>query len=52
MFEERTGIPVGKLVVIMSVDGEDTASIFVEKRNDWIEEFIELREDYSKIYNK
>ena len=52
MFEERTGIPVGKLVVIMSVDGEDTASIFVEKRNDWIEEFIELREDYSKIYNR
>ena len=52
MFEERTGIPVGKLVVIMSVDGEDTASIFVEKRNDWIEEFIKLREDYSKIYNR
>jgi genome maintenance exonuclease 1 len=51
MFEERTGIPVGRLVIIMSVDGEDEASIFVEKRDDWIGEFVEAREDYAKLKN-
>ena len=49
MFEERTGIPVSRLVILMSVDGEDSASIFVEKRDDWIGEFIEAREDYFKL---
>lgn len=52
MFEERTGISVGRLVILMSVDGENEASIFIEKRDAWIGSFIELREDYSKIYNK
>lgn len=51
MFEERTGIPVDTLVVIMSVDDEKPL-IFKEKRDDWIHRFIELREDYSKLYNK
>lgn len=48
MFEERTGIPVGHLVIIMSVD-DDQPLIFKEKRDDWINRFIELREDYSKL---
>lgn len=48
MFEERTGIPVGRLVIIMSVD-DDKPLIFQEKRDDWIYKFIELREDYSKL---
>lgn len=51
MFEERTGIPVGKLVIIMSVDDEKPL-LFVEKRDDWIHRFIELRQDYSKLYNR
>jgi len=51
MFEERTGIPVGKLVIIMSVDDEQPL-IFTEKRDDWINMFIDLREDYSKMLNK
>jgi hypothetical protein len=51
MFEERTGIPVGKLVIIMSVDDENPL-LFIEKRDDWIHRFIELRQDYSKLYNK
>lgn len=49
MFEERTGIPVSRLVILMSVDGENDASIFVEKRDDWIGEFIDAREDYFKL---
>jgi hypothetical protein len=51
MFEELTKIPVSRLVVIMSVDDE-APLLFIEKRDDWIGQFIELRKDYSKLYNK
>jgi genome maintenance exonuclease 1 len=44
-FEERTGVPVGKIVIIMAVDDDDTI-IFEEKRDDWIDGFIGLRADY------
>lgn len=47
-FEERTGIPVSRLVIIMAVDDEQPL-IFKEKRDDWIDQFIELREAYSKL---
>lgn len=50
MFEERTGIPVGRLVILMAVDDHETL-VFKEKRDDWINSFIELREDYSKLMN-
>jgi genome maintenance exonuclease 1 len=50
MFEERTGIPVGKLVILMAVDDENPL-MFIEKRDDWIGQFVELRQDYSKLYN-
>jgi genome maintenance exonuclease 1 len=44
-FEERTGVPVGKIVIIMAVDDDDTI-IFEENRDEWINGFIELRADY------
>lgn len=50
MFEEITKIPVPRLVIIMAVDDEQPL-IFNEKRDDWINSFIELRENYSKMYN-
>lgn len=46
-FEERTGIPVSKLVVIMGVDDEQ-ALVFKERRDDWIEEFKDLRLQYKQ----
>lgn len=49
MFEERTGIPVSRLVILMTVDDEPEASVFVEKRDDWIDQFIDLREVYKKL---
>ena len=49
-FEERTGIPVGKMIVIMGVDDNDPL-IFEEKRDDWIGEFKKLRQDYKRIKN-
>ena len=50
MFEEITKIPVPRLVIIMAVDDEQPL-IFNEKIDDWINSFIELRENYSKMYN-
>jgi genome maintenance exonuclease 1 len=44
-FEERTGVPVGKIVIIMAVDDDDTI-IFEENRDEWINGFIGLRADY------
>jgi hypothetical protein len=44
-FEERTGISVPRIVIIMGVDDEDPL-IFKEKRDDWIGNFIELRNYY------
>ena len=49
-FEERTKIPVGRMVVIMGIDYEQP-KVFVERRDDWIGGFIEMREAYRKLYN-
>jgi genome maintenance exonuclease 1 len=49
-FEEMTGIPVPQLVIIMGVDNEETL-IFVEKRNSWIGQFKEIREEYRRLKN-
>ena len=48
MFEERTGIPVPQLVIVMSGTNPDSpfSKVFIEKRDDWIDGFIELREMY------
>ena len=47
-FEERTEIPVGHLVIIMAVDDHEPI-IFKEKRDTWINKFIEVREQYRSI---
>lgn len=44
-FEERTGIPVSRLTIIMGVDDHD-ALIFHEKRDRWVDSFIKLRHEY------
>ena len=48
MFEELTGIPVGRLCIIMGVDDQEPL-IFHEKRNDWIFEFRKMREQHKRI---
>ena len=47
-FEELTGIPVGRLVIIMGIDDNPT-KIFVEKRDDWIDGFKSLRLEYKNL---
>jgi genome maintenance exonuclease 1 len=49
-FEERTGIPIGRLVIIMAVDNDDPRW-FIEKRDNWIGGFRKLRLDYKNKYN-
>lgn len=46
-FEERTGLPVGQLVIIMSVD-DDNPLLFVERRDDWVGRFQDLRLQYKR----
>ena len=47
-FEEMTGNPVSRLVVIMGVDNEQPL-IFQERRDDWVSEFKKLRAEYKRI---
>ena len=49
-FEERTGIPIGRLVIIMAVDNDDPR-LFIEKRDNWIAGFKKLRLDYKNYKN-
>ena len=49
MFEERTGIPISRLVVIIGVEDHGT-QVFVKKRDDYIEQFMDLRSDYKKLH--
>jgi len=47
-FEERTGIPIGRLVIIMAVNNDDPR-LFIEKRDNWIGGFRKLRLDYKNM---
>lgn len=44
-FEEMTNVPVSNIIIIMGVDHEG-AFVFKEKRDDWVDEFKKLREQY------
>lgn len=44
MFEERTGIPVQKLVTLVAYP--EGTQMFVEKRDNWIGQFKHLRDQY------
>lgn len=48
MYEELTGIPISRLVVLISVEEETEPQLFVEKRDNWIGGLIELRDQYEK----
>lgn len=49
-FEERTGIPIGRLVIIMGVENDDPR-LFIEKRDNWIGGFRKLRLEYKNAHN-
>lgn len=49
-FEEMTNIPVSRIVIIMAVE-DDEPLVFQEKRDTWIEGFVDLREEYHRWKN-
>ena len=48
MYEERTGIPVSQIVIMIAVDSEHPQE-FIKKRNDYIKDFISYREAYDAV---
>jgi len=48
MYEERTGIPVSQIVIMIAVDSE-YPQVFIKKRNDYIKDFISYREVYDDV---
>ena len=50
MFEERTSIPINRLVTVIAVE-QDEPQLFIEKRDDYIHLFQEYRRLYKEKYN-
>jgi genome maintenance exonuclease 1 len=48
-YEEMTGIPVPNILILISTDDHGVLP-FAEKRNEWIPQFIDLREKYRQIH--
>ena len=46
MWEEMTGIPIPYIAIIIAV-ADEVPQIFIEHRDNWIDKFIELRNNYS-----
>jgi len=51
MFEERTGIAVNDIVILIGVDGEAEPQLFVKKRDDYIDLAIHKVREYEKIHS-
>jgi genome maintenance exonuclease 1 len=51
MWEERTGQPITQLVTLISVDGEDKPQIFVEHRDNWVNQLKNTIEKYKEEQN-
>jgi genome maintenance exonuclease 1 len=49
MYEERTSIPINKLVIIIAVENDDP-QVFIEKRDNWVKKLLEYRDLYEKTY--
>jgi hypothetical protein len=46
MWEERTGIPITKLVVMVAVDDHEP-QVFIEHRDNWDKQLIETIGEYN-----
>ena len=47
MWEEPTKQPINQIEILIAVQHEPP-QVFIQKRDDWIQQFINLREDYDK----
>lgn len=48
MFEERTGLPITKLVTLMAVDHRPDPLVFVQHRDDWVNPLLETLRRYKE----
>jgi CRISPR/Cas system-associated exonuclease Cas4 (RecB family) len=46
MIEERTGIPIGQIVIIMTVDNMGHSIVFKEQRNNYVKSLLQKRKDF------
>ena len=51
MYEERTGTPIERLLLIINVEDEGV-QLIDGKRDDYIEDFLDLRETFRKLKEK
>jgi hypothetical protein len=49
MYEELTGVPVDKIVVIIACESDDV-QIFAEKRDNYVQNLIYYRDLYEKTH--
>jgi len=50
MYEERTGISVPQIVIMIMVD-DDEPQVFVKKRNQYVKDLLDIREKYRLTFN-
>ena len=50
MYEELTEIPVSRIVLLITVDDSES-QLFVEKRDNYIQQFVDFRVKYQEKYN-
>lgn len=48
MYEERTGIPVPNIVIIISVD-DDVPQVFTDKRDNYVGQLLDVRKKYKEL---
>ena len=46
MYEERTGMPISRLVTLMAVEGSSEPLVFLEKRDDWTDQLHRTIHEY------
>lgn len=51
MFEERTGIPINDVVIIIAVD-DNEPQVFIEKRDNYVHEAIRKIRHYEKVHSR
>lgn len=49
MYEERTGIPVPNIVIMISVDN-DHPQVFTDKRDNHVKDLLDVRQKYREMY--
>jgi hypothetical protein len=47
MWEERTGMPITQLVIMIAVDNEDP-QVFIEHRDNWTDKLWDTIKQYQK----